>query len=48
MIGKTTDQKKPMLEPTFAETISRSTNSLVENSNLIQKVVFPSELLPVK
>ena len=24
----------------FAETISRSTNALVENSNLIQKVVF--------
>lgn len=31
----------------FAETVSRSTNSLVENSNLIQKVVFPSEVLPV-
>lgn len=31
----------------FAETISRSTNSLVENSNLIQKVVFPSEILPL-
>lgn len=31
----------------FAETISRSTNCLVENSNLIQKVVFPSEVLPV-
>ncbi|MCP3914758.1 MAG: ABC transporter permease [bacterium] len=31
----------------FAETVSRATNSLVENSNLIQKVVFPSELLPV-
>ena len=30
----------------FAETISRSTNCLVENSNLIQKVVFPSEVLP--
>jgi len=30
----------------FAETISRSTNSLVENGNLIQKVVFPSEILP--
>ena len=29
----------------FAETISRATNSLVENSNLIQKVVFPSEIL---
>jgi len=31
----------------FAETISRSTNTLVENQNLIQKVVFPSEVLPV-
>jgi ABC-type polysaccharide/polyol phosphate export permease len=31
----------------FAETISRSTNTLVENSNLIQKIKFPSELLPV-
>ena len=31
----------------FAETLSRSTNSLVENSNLIQKTVFPSELLPL-
>lgn len=31
----------------FAETISRGTNCLVENANLIQKVVFPSELLPV-
>lgn len=30
----------------FAETLSRSTNTLVENSNLIQKVVFPSEILP--
>ncbi|TAJ21050.1 MAG: hypothetical protein EPO68_05530 [Planctomycetota bacterium] len=30
----------------FAETLSRSTNCLVENSNLIQKVVFPSEILP--
>ena len=30
----------------FAETISRSTNCLVENGNLIQKVVFPSEVLP--
>ena len=30
----------------FAETVSRSTNCLVENSNLIQKVVFPSEVLP--
>jgi lipopolysaccharide transport system permease protein len=31
----------------FAETVSRSTNTLVENSNLIQKVVFPAEVLPV-
>ncbi len=31
----------------FAETLTRSTNSLVENSNLIQKVVFPSSVLPV-
>lgn len=31
---------------TFAETISRSTNTLVDNSNLIQKVVFPAEILP--
>ena len=31
----------------FAETISRSTNTLVENANLIQKVVFPSEVLPM-
>jgi lipopolysaccharide transport system permease protein len=31
----------------FAETVSRSTNTLVDNSNLIQKVVFPSEVLPV-
>ena len=31
----------------FAETLSRSANCLVENSNLIQKVVFPSEVLPV-
>ncbi|MBM3977948.1 MAG: hypothetical protein FJ299_13300 [Planctomycetes bacterium] len=30
----------------FAETLSRSTNCLIENSNLIQKVVFPSEILP--
>jgi len=30
----------------FAETVSRSTNCLVENGNLIQKVVFPSEVLP--
>lgn len=31
----------------FAESISRITNSLVENQNLIQKVVFPAEVLPV-
>ena len=30
----------------FAESMSRSTNCLIENSNLIQKVVFPSEILP--
>jgi ABC-type polysaccharide/polyol phosphate export permease len=30
----------------FAETISRATNTLVENANLIKKVVFPCELLP--
>lgn len=29
----------------FAESVSRITNSLVENANLIQKVVFPSEIL---
>lgn len=29
----------------FAESVSRITNSLVENSNLIQKIVFPSEIL---
>jgi lipopolysaccharide transport system permease protein len=31
----------------FSETVSRTTNTLVENQNLIQKVVFPSEVLPV-
>lgn len=31
----------------FSETISRATNCLVENANLIQKVVFPSQILPV-
>ncbi|MDF1799877.1 MAG: ABC transporter permease [Planctomycetota bacterium] len=31
----------------FAETLSRATNCLIENANLIQKVVFPSEILPV-
>lgn len=30
----------------FAETISRSSNCLVDHANLIKKVVFPSELLP--
>ena len=30
----------------FAETMSRGTNTLVENANLIKKVVFPSEILP--
>ena len=30
----------------FAETISRATNCLVENANLIQKVVFPAAVLP--
>jgi len=30
----------------FAETISRSTNCLVEHANLIKKVVFPCQLLP--
>ncbi len=30
----------------FSEAMSRTSNSLVENSNLIQKVVFPSEVLP--
>ena len=31
----------------FGESVSRITNTLVENQNLIQKVVFPSEVLPV-
>lgn len=30
----------------FSEAISRSTNVLVDNQNLIEKVVFPSEVLP--
>jgi len=30
----------------FAETLARATNCLVENANLIQKVVFPAEVLP--
>jgi homopolymeric O-antigen transport system permease protein len=31
----------------FAESTSRMTNTLVDNQNLIQKVVFPAEVLPV-
>ena len=31
----------------FSETLIRATNSLVENANLIQKVVFPSSVLPI-
>jgi len=31
----------------FAESLIRMTNTLVDNSDLIQKVVFPSEVLPV-
>lgn len=31
----------------FAETVGRASNCLVENANLIQKVVFPSQILPV-
>ncbi len=31
----------------FSEAVARATTTLVENSNLIQKVVFPSEILPV-
>lgn len=31
----------------FAETLARATNCMVENANLIQKVVFPVEVLPV-
>ena len=31
----------------FQETLSRSSNVLVENSNLITKTLFPSEILPV-
>ena len=30
----------------FSETLTRSTNCLVENANLIQKVVFPAGVLP--
>jgi lipopolysaccharide transport system permease protein len=36
-----------MIWQAFAETISRTTNTLVENQNLIQKIVFPSEVLPL-
>jgi ABC-type polysaccharide/polyol phosphate export permease len=36
-----------MVWQAFAESTSRMTNSLPENANLIQKVVFPSEILPV-
>lgn len=31
----------------FQETIIRSTNSIVENANLIKKVMFPSKIFPV-
>ena len=31
----------------FQETLSRSSNVLVDNANLITKTVFPSEILPV-
>jgi hypothetical protein len=31
----------------FAESTYRMTNALVDNDNLIQKIVFPSEILPV-
>jgi lipopolysaccharide transport system permease protein len=31
----------------FAESLIRMTGALVDNANLIQKVVFPSEILPV-
>ena len=30
----------------FAETLHRATGSMMENTNLIQKVVFPAEILP--
>lgn len=30
----------------FAETLARSANAMIENANLIKKVVFPSEILP--
>src|SRR5690349_21971628 len=31
----------------FTETVTRSATTLVENSNLITKTVFPSEILPI-
>jgi lipopolysaccharide transport system permease protein len=31
----------------FTETVNRSATTLIENSNLITKTVFPSEILPV-
>jgi ABC-type polysaccharide/polyol phosphate export permease len=31
----------------FQETVTRCCNSVVENSNLIRKTVFPSEILPI-
>lgn len=31
----------------FNETVTRSSNSIVENANLITKTMFPSEILPV-
>jgi ABC-type polysaccharide/polyol phosphate export permease len=31
----------------FQETVSRSSTSLIENSNLITKTVFPAEIIPV-
>src|SRR5687767_15416330 len=31
----------------FTETVTRSATTLVDNSNLITKTVFPSEILPV-
>ena len=32
---------------TIAETLTRGTNSIVENGNLIKKLAFPSEVLPL-
>src|SRR5208282_3873105 len=31
----------------FSETVTRSASSMVENSNLITKTVFPAEVVPV-